>query len=160
VEAGRPLERGRRTVDMMLGLVALRRGDLVAAHDHLVVALRSRMRYGFRCAAADTVAAMAVRCAAGDDPATAALLFGAAEAAPRSGSGASGPGRGGGTFGGYWTKEQAALRAVLGDAGFDAAYADGARLTLDQAAAIALAVEHPDLAADSTRFGAEARTLG
>ena len=32
---------------MLLGLVALSRGDLIAAHDHLVVALRFRMSYGY-----------------------------------------------------------------------------------------------------------------
>ena len=80
MEAGRPEDRGRRTVDWLLGMVALRRGDLVAAHDHLVVALRSRLRHGFRGAAADAVAAIAVRCALGGDPATAAILFGGAEA--------------------------------------------------------------------------------
>ena len=65
VEAGLPEDRGRRTVDWLLGMVALRRGDLVAAHDHLVVALRSRLRHGFRGAAADAIAAIAVRCAIG-----------------------------------------------------------------------------------------------
>ena len=44
------------------------------------------------------------------------------------------------------------VRAELGDAGFDAGYAEGVALTLDQAVATALAVEHPDLAADSLRF--------
>ena len=44
------------------------------------------------------------------------------------------------------------LRAVLGDAAFDDAYGEGAELGLDEAAALALDVEHPDLAADSTRF--------
>jgi tetratricopeptide (TPR) repeat protein len=161
VEAAWPQDRGRRTVDMLLGLVALRRGDLVAAHDHLVVALRSRIRHGFHRAAADTVTAMAVRCAVGGDPVTAAVLFGAAEAAPRAGwaPAVAAAGRGAGPFGAFWTQQQSAVRAVLGDAAFDAGYADGARLSLDQAAAIALAVEHPDLAADSTRFGTGARTL-
>ena len=41
---------------------------------------------------------------------------------------------------------------MLGDAAFDAAYAEGAELTLEEAAAVALAVEHPDLAAGSIRF--------
>jgi predicted ATPase/class 3 adenylate cyclase len=135
-EAGEPRERGRRTVDMLLGLVALRRGDLVAAHDHLVVALRSRMRHGFRRLAAETVAAMAARCAAGGDPVAAATLFGAV--GPRAG----------------WPAQQAVARAAAGDAAFDAAYADGAALDLDAAVAFALRVEHPDLAAGSTRFSA------
>jgi predicted ATPase/class 3 adenylate cyclase len=155
VEAARPQDRGRRTVDMILGMVALRRGDLVAAHDHLVVALRSRMRHGFLGPAGDTVNAMAVRCAIGGDPETAAVLFGAAEANRTSGSGARRPGM----FGGFWATQQAALRAAIGDAAFDAGYAGGARLSLDKAAAIALTVEHPDLAADSARFGTQARTL-
>ena len=156
VEAARAEDRGRRAVDMMLGMVALRRGDLVAAHDHLVVALRSRMRYGFFTPAADTVSALAVRCAMGGDAPTAALLFGAAES--RMGTEAElRPGVG--IFGGFWATQQASLRTAMGDAAFDTAYAGGARLTLEQAAAVALAVEHPDLAAGSTRFGADARTL-
>jgi predicted ATPase/class 3 adenylate cyclase len=151
MEAGRPEQRGRRTVDMLLGMVALRRGDLVAAHDHLVVALRSRMKHGFRGSAGETVTAIAVRCAMGGDPVTAAVLFGAAEAA----RGVRRPG----VFDGYWATQQAALRSGAGDATVDAAYADGARLSLDQAASVALSVEHPDLADGSVRFGAEARTL-
>ena len=41
---------------------------------------------------------------------------------------------------------------ALGDVMFDAAYADGAALSLDEAVAAALTVEHPDLAMDSDRF--------
>jgi predicted ATPase/class 3 adenylate cyclase len=156
-EAGRPQDRGRRTVDMVLGMVALRRGDLVAAHDHLVVALRSRMRYGFYGPAAETVNAMAVRCAVGGDPGTAALLFGAAD--PTRADLKRPDQRKAGLYAGFWAGQQGSVRAALGDAAFDAAYADGARLTLEQAAAVALAVEHPDLAAGSTRFVADARTL-
>jgi len=149
LEAARPADRGRRTVDMLLGMVALARGDLVAAHDHLVVALRSRMAHGFRSRAGDSLNAMAVRCAHGGDPETAAKLFGAAQATRTAQRGA------GGLFAGYWSDEQALTRAMLGDARFDAAYAAGASLTLEQAAAMALAVEHPDLAAGSKRFSAD-----
>jgi hypothetical protein len=35
----------------------------------------------------------------------------------------------------------------------------GTRLDLDQAVAVALAVQHPDLEAGSIRFGADANTL-
>ncbi len=59
-------------------MVALGRDDLVAAHDHLVVALRSRMNHGFHSRACDTLKALAVRCAAGGAPLVAARLFGAA----------------------------------------------------------------------------------
>jgi hypothetical protein len=149
IEAGRPEDRGRRTVDWLLGMVALRRGDLVGAHDHLVVALRSRLRHGFRGAAADAVAAIAVRCAIGGDAATAALLFGGAE--PVRGS------RRTALFGGYWAAQQASVRAALGDAAFDAAYAEGAAAGFDSVVATALAVEHPDLEYGSVRF---APTLG
>lgn len=133
-------ERGRRTVDMLLGWVALRRGDLVAAHDHLVVALRSRVRYGFRQLATETVAAMAVRCVAGGDAVTAATLFGASRSA---------------RLDPWAARHQRSARAVAGDAAFDAAYAAGARLRLAEAVAVALAVEHPDLAAGSSRFEQE-----
>ena len=151
MEAGHCVQRGRRTVDMLLGLVALRRGDLVAAHDHLVVALRSRMRYGFRGDAAETVNAIAARCALGGDTATAAMLFGAGEAS-------RGAGRAG-MLTGFWTEQQTALRTAAGDEVFDTAYAAGARLDLDQAVAVALSVEHPDLELGSTRFGVTARTV-
>ncbi|NJP31400.1 ATP-binding protein [Micromonospora thermarum] len=146
VEAARPLERGRRSVDMLLGLVALARGDLIAAHEHLLVALRSRMAHGFHGRACDTLHAIAVRCAAGGDPLTAARLFGAAQATRASLRCTPG------IYGAYWAQRQAELRAVLGDTAFDDAYAVGAELSLEEAAAVALGVEHPDLAADSTRF--------
>ncbi|MGA5303549.1 adenylate/guanylate cyclase domain-containing protein [Nucisporomicrobium flavum] len=149
MEATRPEDRGRRTVDWLLGMVALRRGDLVAAHDHLVVALRSRLRHGFRGAAADAVAAIAVRCAMGGDPVTAAVLFGGAESV-RDGRRAT-------QFGVFWGHQQGALRQMLGDAVFDAAYADGAQKGFTSAVATALAVEHPDLEYGSPRF---AQTLG
>jgi predicted ATPase/class 3 adenylate cyclase len=149
IEAGRPDDRGRRTVDWLLGMVALRRGDLVAAHDHLVVALRSRLRHGFRGAAADAVAAIAVRCAIGGDPTTAATLFGGAESVRGS--------RRTALFAGYWAARQAALRTALGDAAFDAAYADGAGAGFDRIVAMALAVEHPDLEFGSARFAPSLR---
>ncbi|MEU8610817.1 adenylate/guanylate cyclase domain-containing protein, partial [Actinoplanes sp. NPDC048791] len=149
LEAGRPEDRGSRTVDWLLGMVALRRRDLVAAHDHLVVALRSRLRHGFRGAAADAVAAIAVRCAIGGDPATATVLFGGAESV-RGACRAT-------HFGGFWSGQQAALRRMLGDAAFDAAYAEGAEIGFGRAVAMALAVEHPDLEHGSARF---AQTLG
>nr|WP_245922826.1 adenylate/guanylate cyclase domain-containing protein [Actinoplanes atraurantiacus] len=143
-EAGRPEDRGRRTVDWLLGMVALRRGDLVAAHDHLVVALRSRLRHGFRGAAADAVAAIAVRCSLGGDPASAAVLFGGAEAAKGA--------RRTEMFGRFWSAQQLSLRSALGDAAFDAAYAEGVGLGFDRIVAMALAVEHPDLEDGATRF--------
>ncbi|MEG3634246.1 ATP-binding protein [Micromonospora palythoicola] len=146
VEAARPADRGRRSVDMLLGMVALARGDLVAAHEHLLAALRSRMNHGFHGRACDTLNAVAVRCALGDQPLTAARLFGAAQAT-RAGL-RSTPG----IYEAYWTQRQAALRRVLGDAAFDEAYGEGAELGLDEAVALALGVEHPDLAADSGRF--------
>jgi predicted ATPase/class 3 adenylate cyclase len=152
IEATGPEQRGRRSVDMLLGMVALRRGDLVAAHDHLIVALRSRIRYGYHGPARDTVSAMAVRCAIGGDPLTASRLFGAAEAA-------GGGLRRIGLYGEYWAAQQATVRAALGDAAFDTAYAAGGRLGLDDAVAEALAVEHPDLLAGSARFsGSGSRT--
>ncbi|XVV12183.1 adenylate/guanylate cyclase domain-containing protein [Actinoplanes sp. CA-131856] len=143
-EASRPGDRGRRTVDWLLGMVALRRGDLVAAHDHLVVALRSRLRHGFRGAAADAVAAIAVRCSLGGDATSAAILFGGAEAAKGA--------RRTEMFGRFWSARQLALRSALGDAAFDAAYAEGVGLGFDRIVAMALAVEHPDLEEGATRF--------
>jgi hypothetical protein len=146
LEQGRTVERGRRTVDMILGLVALSRGDLVAAHDHLVVALRSRMNYGYHSRVCEALNAIAVRCWLGGDPETAARLFGAAQAARvrlRCSPGA---------FGTYWSEQQTAVRGGLGDAPFDAAYAAGAGMGLEEAVAMALTIEHPDLAAGSERF--------
>jgi predicted ATPase/class 3 adenylate cyclase len=144
LEAGRPEDRGSRTVDWLLGMVALQRRDLVAAHDHLIVALRSRLRHGFRGAAADAVAAIAVRCAAGGDPGTATVLFGGAESVRGA--------RRATQFGSFWAGQQAALRRQLGDQAFDAAYADGAEIGFGRAVAMALAVEHPDLEHGSARF--------
>ncbi len=129
------------------GAVALARGDLVAAHEHLLVALRSRMSHGYLGRACDTVNAIAVRCALGGDPLTAARLFGAAQAT-RANLRAT-PG----IYGPYWLDRQARLRRVLGDGAFDAAYSEGGELALEEAAALALGVEHPDLGADSLRFG-------
>ena len=146
VEATRPTERGRRKVDMTLGMVALSRNDVVAAHEHLVVALRSRMTFGFHSGACETVNALAARCALGGDPITAARLFGAAQAAQVWLRG-SNP-----LFASFWIDKQSQLREILGDRTFDDVYAQGAALTLEQAVAVALSVDHPDLADGSERF--------
>lgn len=143
VEALRPAERGRRTVDLLLGMVALGRRDLVAAHDHLSIALRSRMSYGFHSRACMAVMAMAARCVLGGDHEMAAALFGAAAAAKARLC------RGPGIFGPYWTAQQGLSRQALGDAAFDAAWGRGAALSLEEAASLALSIEAPDLA---TRF--------
>ncbi len=148
MEAARPVERGRRSVDMLLGMVALARGDLVAAHELLLVALRSRMSHGYLWRACDTVNAIAVRCALGGDPLIAVRLFGAAQATRASLRATPG------IYGPYWLERQAELRRVLGDGAFDAAYAAGGELALEEAAALAREVEHPDLAAESPRFTA------
>jgi predicted ATPase/class 3 adenylate cyclase len=152
VEAGRPAERGRRTVDMILGMVALARRDLVAAHDHLTVALRSRISLGFHSRAVEAISAFAVRCQLGGQLDTAARLFGAAQAA-RAVLHCSA-----GVYGRYWAEQQNELRSQLGDAAFDAAYALGAGLSLEEAAQVALGVEHPDLAVDSSRFAGDEAT--
>ena len=134
-----PTERGRRSIDMLLGLVALSRGDLIAAHDHIVVALRHRMTHGYHWAACESLTAMAVRCALGGEMTQAATLFGAAQAARarlRSNQGAIGP---------MGRRHESAVRNTMGDAAFDAAYGEGAGMTLGEATAFALAVEHPDL---------------
>ncbi len=146
LEQMRPAERGRRTVDLLLGLVALGRGDLVAAHEHLMVALRSRITYGFHSRACVALKAMAARCVEGGDVATGAMLFGAAESANIKLH--CGPG----IFGPYWKAMQRSARSALGDAAFDEAYARGTRMGLREAATLALAVEHPDLAHGSVRF--------
>lgn len=135
VEAALPDVRGRRSVDMLLGMVALARGDLVAAHDHLVVALRSRMLHGYRTRACESLSAMAVRCALGGDQATAARLFGAVSAGRSLLSGSLGG------FGDYWARQEAAVREALGEAKYDEAYLDGTTLSLAEAADIALAVD-------------------
>jgi predicted ATPase/class 3 adenylate cyclase len=154
VEAGRPAERGRRTVDMILGMVSLARGDLIAAHDHLTVALRSRIGYGFHSRSVETISGFAVRCALGGDPVTGARLFGAAQAA-RAVLHCSA-----GLWGPYWARQQVRLREVMGDSAFDRAYAEGAALSLEEAAKVALAVEHPDLEVGSVRFSEVGRLSG
>jgi len=90
------------------------------------------------------VAAIAVRCAAGGDAATAATLFGGAESVRGV--------RRTGMFGSFWADRQASARSCLGDSAFDVAYAEGAGLDFDRIVAMALAVEHPDLEHDSARF--------
>ena len=134
-----PTERGRRSIDMLLGLVALSRGDLIAAHDHIAVALRFRMTHGYHWAACEALTAMAVRCALGGEMTQAATLFGASQAARarlRSHQSAIGP---------MGQRHESAVRHIMGDAAFDAAYGEGAAMTLAEATAYALAVEHPDL---------------
>nr|WP_203915014.1 adenylate/guanylate cyclase domain-containing protein [Rhizocola hellebori] len=145
-EQMRPVERGRRTVDLLLGLIALKRGDLVAAHEHLTVALRSRVSYGFHGRTCVAIKAIAARCVHGGDTATAATLFGAAESLTAKLQ--CGPG----VFGSYWKAQQETARRQLGDTAFDEAYARGAAMGIREAAALALGVEHPDLASDSIRF--------
>jgi hypothetical protein len=153
LEATQPAERGRRAIDVMLGLVALSRDDLVAAHDHLLVALRSQLTHGFHSRACETLNAIAVRCAVGGEPAMAARLFGATQANRNRLRFPAG------WFGPYWAEQESAVRETLGDQAFDAEYASGARLTLDDAVALALAVVHPDLVGHSDRFAeADSRT--
>ncbi len=144
LEAARPAERGRRTVDVLLGMVALDRGDLVAAHEHLAAGLRSRVGHGFHSRAREAITAFGVRCALAGDLTTAARLFGAAQC--------TGTGTGRRPVTEYHRTWASRVRSELGDPAFDAAYAEGSRLSLEQAVTIALAVEHPDLAADSLRF--------
>jgi hypothetical protein len=146
VEAARPSERGRRMIDMILGMVALSRGDLVAAHEHLIVALRSRMTFGFHSGACESLNALAARCALGGDQVTAARLFGAAQAAQVRLRGANM------LWAPFWLEQQRRIRAALGDCQFDDVYAQGAALTLDDAVAVALSIDHPDLAIGSDRF--------
>ena len=139
VASTHPTERGRRSIDMLLGLVALSRGDLIAAHDHIAVALRFRMTHGYHWAACEALTAMAVRCALGGEMTQAATLFGASQAARsrlRSNQGAIGP---------MGQRHESAVRHIMGDAAFDTAYGEGAAMSLGEATAYALAVEHPDL---------------
>ena len=146
VEGSLTEERGRRMIDMILGMVALSRGDLVAAHDHLIVALRSRMTYGFHSGACEAINALAARCALGGDQITAARLYGAASAAQVRLRGTNV------LWSPYWIEQQARIRTTLGDRVFDDVYGQGTALTLDEAVAVALSVDHPDLAAGSGRF--------
>ena len=139
VASTHPTERGRRSIDMLLGMVALSRGDLIAAHDHIVVALRFRMAHGYHWAATEALTAMAVRCALGGEMTQAATLFGASQAARarlRSHRGAMGP---------MGQRHESAVRHIMGDAAFDQAYGEGAAMTLAEATTFALAVDHPDL---------------
>jgi predicted ATPase/class 3 adenylate cyclase len=149
VASTHPTERGRRSIDMLLGLVALSRGDLIAAHDHIAVSLRSRMTHGYHWAACEALTAMAVRCALGGEMTQAATIFGAAQAARerlRSHQGAVGP---------MGRRHESAVRHTMGDTAFDAAYAQGAAMTLPEATTYALAVEHPDLSQGLVRLSVD-----
>lgn len=88
------------------------------------------MSHGYLGRACDTVNAIAVRCALGGEPVSAARLFGAAQATRASLRATPG------IYGPYWLARQAELRRTLGDAAFDAAYASGAALRLEEAAAL------------------------
>ncbi len=134
-----PTERGRRSIDMLLGMVALSRGDLIAAHDHIVVALRFRMAHGYHWGACEALTAMAVRCALGGEMTQAATLFGASQAAQAQ---LRSPHE---TIGPMGRRHESAVRNTMGDAAFDAAYAEGAAMSLAEATRYALAVDHPDL---------------
>jgi predicted ATPase/class 3 adenylate cyclase len=139
VASTHPTERGRRSIDMLLGMVALSRGDLIAAHDHIVVALRFRMTHGYHWAATEALTAMAVRCALGGEMTQAATLFGASQAARarlRTHRGVIGP---------MGQRHESAVRHIMGDSAFDESYASGAAMTLAEATTYALAVDHPDL---------------
>jgi predicted ATPase len=149
VASTHPTERGRRSIDMLLGLVALSRGDLIAAHDHLVVALRFRMTHGYHWAACDALTAMAVRCALGGEMTQAATIFGAAQAARERLRFSQSP------VGPMGRRHESAVRNTMGDAAFDAAYGAGATMTLSEATAFALAVEHPDLTHALVQFSVD-----
>jgi predicted ATPase len=144
-----PTERGRRSIDMLLGMVALSRGDLIAAHDHIVVALRARMTHGYHWAATEALTAMAVRCALGGEMTQSATLFGASQAAR------SRLKRQRGVLGPMGQRHESAVRRIMGDTAFDDAYAAGAAMTLAEASAYALEVEHPDMAHAMVRLSVE-----
>ena len=149
VASTHPTERGRRSIDMLLGMVALSRGDLIAAHDHIVVALRFRMTHGYHWAATEALTAMAVRCALGGEMTQAATLFGAAQAARsrlKTHRGVLGP---------MGQRHESAVRHIMGDTAFDEAYAAGAAMTLAEATTYALGVEHPDLAHGLVRLSVD-----
>ncbi|MEV6527528.1 adenylate/guanylate cyclase domain-containing protein [Longispora sp. NPDC051575] len=137
----RPLEdalsavRGRRTVDMLLGVVALDRGDLVASHRHLRVALRSRVKYGFEARAVDTLNAIGVLCRLSGQPETAAVLFGASEAQRRRLS------HWGAAYTAYWAEQEIQARAHLGERRYEQLHSEGAALTMNEAVTLALSVE-------------------
>ncbi len=149
VASTHPTERGRRSIDMLLGMVALSRGDLIAAHDHIVVALKGRMAHGFHWAATEALTAMAVRCTLGGEMSQAATLFGASQAARsrlKTHRGALGP---------MGQRHESAVRNIMGDVAFDEAYAAGAAMSLAEATTFALAVEHPDLAHSLVRLSVD-----
>ena len=150
VASTHPTERGRRSIDMLLGMVALSRGDLIAAHDHIVVALKGRMSHGYHWGATEALTAMAVRCALGGEMTQAATLFGASQAARsrlKRHRGALGP---------MGQRHESAVRHIMGDAAFDEAYAAGAAMSLAEAVDYALKVEHPDLSNGMVRLSVDA----
>jgi predicted ATPase/class 3 adenylate cyclase len=150
VASTHPTERGRRSIDMLLGMVALSRGDLIAAHDHIVVALKGRMSHGYHWGATEALTAMAVRCALGGEMTQAATLFGASQAAR------SRLKRHRGVLGPMGQRHESAVRHIMGDAAFDEAYAAGAAMSLAEAVEYALKVEHPDLSNGMVRLSVDA----
>ena len=129
----RPAERGRRTVDMILGLVALdagrpRRGARPPGGRAAVAGGERLPLAGRRDPQRDGRAVRARRRASDGGP---AVRGGAGGPRPAAGlaPGCSGP---------YWAEHEAAVRGVLGDAVFDSAYAEGTALSVGEAAAVAL----------------------
>jgi len=52
-------------------------------------------------------------------------------------------------------RHESAVRNTMGDSAFDAAYAQGAAMTISEATTFALAVDHPDLAHGLVRLSVD-----
>ncbi|MGH3646775.1 MAG: adenylate/guanylate cyclase domain-containing protein [Micromonosporaceae bacterium] len=136
LEAEQPALRGRRRTSYLLGLIALRVGELSEARTYLVRALRAGTGYGFHSCVVDGLYAMAGWAARVADYDRAALLFAAADT-HRSSLRATSNG-----YAESFTADRTETKEALGEA-YQERYSVGAQLGLAGAVEIAVATRTP-----------------
>lgn len=122
-----------------LGYVALRSGEVQEARRAFQEALSASVELRQTDAIASCLAGLAAVAAAMNDSQRSARLFGMADALLETSGVTLGP-----ADRGEYEHNAAALRAQMGDAAADAAWAEGRRLSLGEAVALALAVGEVD----------------
>jgi DNA-binding CsgD family transcriptional regulator len=129
-----------------LGLVDLIDADPCTARRHFLDSLHTARITGVKAYVHGALLGLALAAGADGDPTIAATLHGVAdESYEQAGRGFEA------IESGLRDRDHAQLRATLGDAAFDAAYARGRTLTQADAIALAAAAAEPDAAAEPTR---------
>ena len=131
-----PRHQGTVHAHQSLGETALAQGDAALATTHFVEALVLSRDLGDRAGMAWCLAGLAGVAAAGGQPERAAWLWGAAEALRQTIGVRAAPAS-------RTTRERLIARAreQLGEAAFNAAWAEGQKMTMEQAVAYALAAD-------------------